>query len=166
MAVPVRDPFAPDRPNPSYETIHIPTPSLTLHDGTPVEPSRQMMVDVNPSRLQIPHQLMRRPGYGREGKAIKLRLNSHHVENTPNARYYQYAVSLGHRHWNSSRANTSDSQVQIGDGTYKRALIKAIWASEQLNQNIPGGIKEWIYDGNALAWYVIWTDEVTKTNFY
>ncbi|KAL8696034.1 MAG: hypothetical protein Q9224_003008 [Gallowayella concinna] len=85
------------------------------------------------SNEPVPRQLMRRPGYGREGKNIKLRLNSHHIEDTTDARYYQY-------------------NVQVGDADIKRGLIKAIWNSEQLKNRIPGGTKEWIYDGNKIAW--------------
>ncbi|KAL8858415.1 MAG: hypothetical protein Q9178_005096 [Gyalolechia marmorata] len=81
-----------------------------------------------------PSQLMKRPGFGRDGKAIKLRLNSHAIINSPNARYYQYDVQMG------------------GGDDYKRALIKAIWGSREMASKIPGGLQEWIYDGNKLAW--------------
>ncbi|KAL8815674.1 MAG: hypothetical protein Q9223_005211 [Gallowayella weberi] len=77
--------------------------------------------------------LMTRPGYGREGKNIKLRLNSHFLVDTPDARYFQYDVA-------------------IDDDKLKRGHIKAIWNSAQLNKQIPGGIREWIYDGSKLAW--------------
>ncbi|KAL8776952.1 MAG: hypothetical protein Q9213_008068 [Squamulea squamosa] len=105
---------------PSSESLRIPgTKNLNQVDGTPIQ--------------AIPSQLMKRPGFGREGKAIKLRLNSHAIISQPNARYYQYAV-------------------QVGKPDSKRALIKAVWNSNELANKIPGGIKEWIYDGNALAW--------------
>ncbi|KAL8771701.1 MAG: hypothetical protein Q9209_002892 [Squamulea sp. 1 TL-2023] len=85
------------------------------------------------SNEPVPSQLMKRPGFGRDGKAIKLRLNSHAIIGQNTARYYQYAV-------------------QVGKPDSKRALIKAVWNSRELASKIPGGIKEWIYDGNALAW--------------
>lgn len=93
MADPVRNPFQPDHPI-SDEVAYVPeSQNLNQADGTPIQPVRQVLTDVNPYRLQVPSQLMRRPGFGRDGKAIQLRLNSHAISNAPNARYYQYAVS-------------------------------------------------------------------------
>ncbi len=94
MADPVRNPFQPDH-IPSSESLRIPgTENLNQVDGTPIQPVRQVLTDVNPFRLQAPSKLMKRPGFGRDGKAIKLRLNSHAIINSPNARYYQYDVGL------------------------------------------------------------------------
>ncbi|KAL8710468.1 MAG: hypothetical protein Q9220_004900 [cf. Caloplaca sp. 1 TL-2023] len=124
------DPFK-GPPAPGTETIKIPVPNQ-LADGTTATLSRQTQ-PVNAFREQMPTQLMRRPGFGREGKPIKLALNSHHIANSPDKRYYQYSV-------------------QIGNDNLKRGLIKAIWSSEELNKRLPGGIKEWLYDGVKLAW--------------
>ncbi|KAI4251669.1 MAG: hypothetical protein L6R42_008287, partial [Xanthoria sp. 1 TBL-2021] len=130
---PVRNPFQPDHPI-SDEVAYVPeSQNLNQADGTPIQPVRQVLTDVNPYRLQVPSQLMRRPGFGRDGKAIQLRLNSHAISNAPNARYYQYAV-------------------QVGKPDSKRGLIKNVWGSRELASKIPGGIREWIYDGNTLAW--------------
>lgn len=89
-----RDPFAPDHPV-SDNPLYVPeSQNLLKGDGTPIEPVRQVLTDDNPFRTQIPSQLMRRPGFGSSGKAIPLRLNSHTISNAPDARYYQYDVSL------------------------------------------------------------------------
>ncbi|KAL8947942.1 MAG: hypothetical protein Q9222_005822 [Ikaeria aurantiellina] len=128
---PSQDPFAPDRPPPGSETIKIHV-EQRLADGTLAKPSRQTR-NVNPFREQMPTQLMRRPGFGREGKPIKLALNSHHISNSPDKRYYQYSV-------------------QIDNDNLKRGLIQAIWNSNELSKKLPGGTKEWLYDGVKLAW--------------
>ncbi|KAL8844394.1 MAG: hypothetical protein Q9176_001304 [Flavoplaca citrina] len=129
----LRDPFAPDHPV-SDNPLYVPeSQNLLKADGTPIEPVRQVLTDDNPFRTQVPSQLMRRPGFGSSGKAIPLRLNSHTISNAPDARYYQY-------------------DVQIGKTDSKRGLIKNIWASRELSGKIPGGMREWIYDGNKLAW--------------
>ncbi|KAL8879499.1 MAG: hypothetical protein Q9198_002897 [Flavoplaca austrocitrina] len=131
----LRDPFAPDHPV-SDNPLYVPeSQNLLKADGTPIEPVRQVLTDDNPFRTQVPSQLMRRPGFGSSGKAIPLRLNSHTISNAPDARYYQY-------------------DVQIGKTDSKRGLIKNIWASRELSSKIPGGMREWIYDGNKLAWFV------------
>ncbi|KAL8996468.1 MAG: hypothetical protein Q9169_004018 [Polycauliona sp. 2 TL-2023] len=136
MSDPIRNPFQPDHPISAEPGPILPGSEnivLTLEDGTPVVPVRQVLADSNQYRVQAPSQLMRRPGFGKDGKAIQLRLNSHSISNAPNARYYQYAV-------------------QVGKPDSKRGLIKTIWASRELAAKIPGGMKEWIYDGNTLAW--------------
>ncbi|KAL8852773.1 MAG: hypothetical protein Q9221_002403 [Calogaya cf. arnoldii] len=122
-------PFQPDHPI-SNERLEVPeSRGLLPPDNGP----RQDFFDANPFRGQAEKKLMRRPGFGKDGKAIQLRLNSHAISNAPNAKYYQYAV-------------------QIGKPDSKRGLIKFIWNSKELASKIPGGIKEWIYDGNTLAW--------------
>ncbi|KAL8716741.1 MAG: hypothetical protein Q9225_005958 [Loekoesia sp. 1 TL-2023] len=128
-----KDPFAPDKPDPSSESIKIPIDHPTLIDGTPIQPVRQVITDVNPYRLQMPRELMHRPGYGKVGDKIRVRLNSHYIEGTPDKIYYQY-------------------DVQVGNGAEKRGLIKAVWESNQLNNAIPGTRSDWIFDGNKLAW--------------
>ncbi|KAL9595041.1 MAG: hypothetical protein Q9179_005141 [Wetmoreana sp. 5 TL-2023] len=132
MDVP-KDPFKPDKVPSSQESVKVPGPSTTLPDGTPLQPIRQAVLDVNSYRDQMPTKLMRRPGFGTAGKPLKLQLNSHVIRSQPNARYYQY-------------------DVQIGDGKAKRGLIKAVWESVQLDNKIPGGRIDWLYDGNRLAW--------------
>ncbi|KAL8832946.1 MAG: hypothetical protein Q9170_004627 [Blastenia crenularia] len=81
----------------------------------------------------MPRELMKRPGFGKIGNSVKIRLNSHYIQGTPDKIYYQY-------------------DVQIGNGAEKRGLIKAVWDSNQLNQAIPGNRNDWIFDGNKLAW--------------
>ncbi|KAI4257471.1 MAG: hypothetical protein LQ352_001635 [Teloschistes flavicans] len=125
--------FKTDRVPPGVESIRL-NPMIARHpDGTPVIGSRQNVLDVNEYRSQMPTKLMRRPGFGGAGKKILLKLNSHRVEALPTDRFYQY-------------------DVQIGNGKEKRGLIKAIWGSDQLNNKLPGGRIDWLYDGNKLAW--------------
>lgn len=89
----LKNPFAPDYPV-TNDPFYVPeSQNLLKADGTSIEPVRQVLTDDNPVRLQVPSQLMRRPGFGSGGKAIQLRLNSHTISNAPNAKYYQYAVS-------------------------------------------------------------------------
>lgn len=89
------NPFAPDgrwHPDP----ILLPeAESLTmrLEDGTPVRPPRQQLYHAEPLPEQVLKELMKRPGYGNQGKNIQLRLNSHVVSCSNEARIYQYAVS-------------------------------------------------------------------------
>ncbi|KAL8726906.1 MAG: hypothetical protein Q9166_006395 [cf. Caloplaca sp. 2 TL-2023] len=151
-AAPLRDP-ARDHPRESQKTL----PSrvdwggglYSYYSNEPVSECldiRNSLIDIFILHLfgpqSVPSQLMRRPGYGKEGRQIKLRLNSHHIINSPNARYYQYSVQIGK--------------------DLKRALIKAIWDSQQLQDTIPGGIREWLYDGNTLAW----SKQDLKTEFH
>ena len=82
-------PFQPDHPI-SNERLEVPeSRGLLPPDNGP----RQDFFDANPFRGQAEKKLMRRPGFGKDGKAIQLRLNSHAISNAPNAKYYQYAVS-------------------------------------------------------------------------
>lgn len=87
------NPFAVDNPDPSSESIRIPIEHPTLIDGTPIQPERQVIIDTNPYRDQMPKTLMRRPGYGKIGDKIRLKLNSHYVENVGAEIFYQYDVS-------------------------------------------------------------------------
>lgn len=41
----------------------------------------------------MPTVLMRRPGFGTQGKKINLLLNSHRIDKPPSERFYQYDVS-------------------------------------------------------------------------
>lgn len=86
-----KDPFAAG--DPSAETIRIPIEHATLMDGTPVQPERQVIIDTNPFRYQMPKELMRRPGYGSVGEKVRLKLNSHILEGSVEKTVYQYAVS-------------------------------------------------------------------------
>ncbi|CAL8577970.1 Protein argonaute, variant 2 [Xanthoria parietina] len=129
------NPFAPDgrwHPDPIIlpEAEHL---TMRLEDGTPVRPPRQQLYHAELRPEQVLKELMKRPGYGNQGKNIQLRLNSHVVSCSNEARIYQYAV-------------------QVGTPDAKRGLIKNVWCSNELATKIPGGIREWIYDGNALAW--------------
>ncbi|KAI4204293.1 MAG: hypothetical protein LQ350_001273 [Teloschistes chrysophthalmus] len=127
------DPFKVDNLIPGVEVLRL-RPDIAMHpDGTPVVGSRQLVLDVNEYREQMPKKLMQRPGFGGAGKKIQLKLNSHRIESLPTDRIYQY-------------------DVQIGNGKEKRGLIKAIWGSDQLNNKLPGGRIDWLYDGSKLAW--------------
>ena len=91
-----RDPFATGVNDPSAESLTIPIEHATLLGGVPIKPVRQEITDVNPYRLQMPRELMRRPGYGKVGDKIRLRLNSHLIQDSPDKIYYQYDVSHPH----------------------------------------------------------------------
>ncbi|KAL8971351.1 MAG: hypothetical protein Q9183_001092 [Haloplaca sp. 2 TL-2023] len=123
----------PDKVPSNTESARMPLPSAVHPDGSLVLPHRQMMLDANSYRDKMPTTLMRRPGFGTAGKAIGLQLNSHRISTLPSDRYYQYDVSIGKQ----------------GD---KRGLIQAVWGSEQLNQKLPGGRIDWLFDGNKLGW--------------
>ncbi|KAL9030315.1 MAG: hypothetical protein Q9196_001543 [Gyalolechia fulgens] len=127
-----KDPFDAG-PNPLVETLIIPIENATLHDGTPIQAVRQVITDLNPYREQMPRELMRRPGYGKVGDKLKVRINSHYIEHTPDKIFYQY-------------------DVQVGSGAEKRGLIKTAWESNALNNALPGTRNNWIFDGNKLAW--------------
>ncbi|KAI4088170.1 MAG: hypothetical protein LQ344_006262 [Seirophora lacunosa] len=137
-----KDPFAAG--DPSAETIRIPIEHATLMDGTPVQPERQVIIDTNPFRYQMPKELMRRPGYGSVGEKVRLKLNSHILEGSVEKTVYQYAVL-------------------IGSGSEKRGLIKALWHSKQVLEKLPGGMRDWLFDGNALAWSVRQVSEIHIT---
>lgn len=79
--------------DPSAETILIPIEHSTQIDGTPIQPERQVIIDTNPFRYQMPKELMRRPGYGSVGEKVRLKLNSHILEGSVEKTVYQYAVS-------------------------------------------------------------------------
>ncbi|KAI4149004.1 MAG: hypothetical protein LQ341_001433 [Variospora aurantia] len=128
-----RDPFAAG--DPSAESIRIPIEHPTLIDGTPIQPERQEIIDTNPYRYQMPKELMRRPGWGQVGEKVRLKLNSHVLQGTPDKTICQYSVV-------------------VGNGQEKRGLIQAAWQSKQLNSRLPGGTREWLFDGNTLAWSV------------
>lgn len=92
-----RDPFAagPVPNSSSGDTITIPIEHPTLIDGTPIKPERQVIIDTNPYRDQMPTELMRRPGYGKLGDKVRLKLNSHYIEQISAGKgvFYQYDVS-------------------------------------------------------------------------
>lgn len=88
----VKDPFDAGF-DPSAESITIPIENPTLIDGTPIQAVRQVITDLNPYREQMPRVLMRRPGYGKVGDKLRVRLNSHYIEGTPDKIFYQYDVS-------------------------------------------------------------------------
>ncbi|KAL8871934.1 MAG: hypothetical protein Q9174_002338 [Haloplaca sp. 1 TL-2023] len=127
------NPFQPDTVPSNVESLIVPGPAAINPDGTLVLPSRQMTLDANSYRDKMPTTLMRRPGFGTAGKPIPLQLNSHRIATLPSEKFYQYDVSIG----------------KAGD---KRGLIQAVWGSEQLNQKLPGGRLDWLFDGNKLAW--------------
>ncbi|KAL8936923.1 MAG: hypothetical protein Q9216_004682 [Gyalolechia sp. 2 TL-2023] len=135
--------------DPSAESIMIPIERPNLIDGTPIQAVRQVITDVNPYREQMPRVLMRRPGFGKVGEKLRVRLNSHYVEGTPSKIFYQY---------DGARDNYTDAscdvKVQIGNGAEKRGLIKTAWGSNALNNALPGTRNNWIFDGNQLAWQV------------
>lgn len=87
------DPFKVDNLIPGVEVLRL-RPDIAMHpDGTPVVGSRQLVLDVNEYREQMPKKLMQRPGFGGAGKKIQLKLNSHRIESLPTDRIYQYDVS-------------------------------------------------------------------------
>ncbi len=55
-------------------------------------------------------------------------------------------------------------QVQIGNGAEKRGLIKTVWECKQLEQKLPGGRNDWLFDGNKLAWYVTGLSSLSPAN--
>jgi eukaryotic translation initiation factor 2C len=78
----------------------------------------------------VPTSLAIRPAPSKLGTAIKVGLNTFHVEALPGKAVYQF-------------------DVMIGSGTEKRGLIKKVWQSKGLKQALGDGF---IYDGNKLAW--------------
>lgn len=64
------------------------------------------------------------------GQAIKVGLNTFHVEQFPNIPVYQY-------------------DVMIGNGTEKRGMISKVWNSKAVQKEMGDGA---IFDGNKLAW--------------
>lgn len=78
---------------------------------------------------------VKRPGYGNRGRSIEVFANSFQVTSFPTKNVIQY-------------------DVQIGDATTKRALIKKVWSSTQMKRAL-GGDQLWktvLFDGNKLAW--------------
>lgn len=78
---------------------------------------------------------VKRPGYGTRGRPTEVYANSYEVTNFPTKTVIQY-------------------DVQIGDVTTRRALIKKVWQSSQV-KNALGGEANWrsvLFDGNKLAW--------------
>lgn len=71
-----------------------------------------------------------RPAPSKLGVAIKVGLNSFHVESFPDMPIYQY-------------------DVQIGSGKEKRGAIRAVWESKAVQKEV-GAMS--IFDGNKLMW--------------
>ncbi len=78
----------------------------------------------------VPSHLASRQPPSKLGNAIKVGLNTFHVESLPGKPVYQF-------------------DVLIGSGTEKRGLIKKLWASKSLKEALGQGF---IFDGNKLAW--------------
>lgn len=76
----------------------------------------------------------KRPQFGQKGRTIDVYANSYQVGAFPTSKVIQY-------------------DVQIGDVTTKRALIKKVWNSQAFKKHV--GIQNWnaiLFDGNKLAW--------------
>lgn len=64
------------------------------------------------------------------GRAVNIRLNTFNVSQYPSKPVHQY-------------------DVIIGSGSEKRGLVKKLWASRKVQDNLGSS---WIFDGNKLAW--------------
>ncbi|KAF2144567.1 uncharacterized protein K452DRAFT_266507 [Aplosporella prunicola CBS 121167] len=81
--------------------------------------------------LDIPADMPKRPAkLNTQGREVVIGLNTFNVVAIPSKPIYQY-------------------DVIIGSGSEKRGLIKAVWNSKTL-QNQLG--QNWIFDGNKIAW--------------
>ncbi|KAL7275850.1 Protein argonaute [Rhizina undulata] len=80
--------------------------------------------------------LPRRPGFSNRGKVAKIGLNSYAVTKFPTRQIAQYDVT-------------------IGNGSEKRALIRKIWYSPQLQEQLGEARHTVLFDGNKLAWSVV-----------
>ncbi|KAF2963456.1 hypothetical protein GQX73_g10126 [Xylaria multiplex] len=76
-----------------------------------------------------------RPGFNTQGKPIQLQLNVYPVMDFTNSAIYQYDVSI-------SPEPTKES----------RALIKKLWNSKPVQDEILKVGGKWLHDGNKLAW--------------
>jgi len=78
----------------------------------------------------------KRPGFGTKGKPIKLGLNSFGVSKFPTAKVHQY-------------------DVNVGNGTEKRALIRKIWNRPEVQSKFGQAQGSVLFDGNKLAWSIV-----------
>ncbi len=76
-----------------------------------------------------------RPGYGLNGRPIRIALNHYKVDRAPIAKIHQY-------------------NVMVDNGGASRALQKKLWHHEKL-QSVLGPARDYVlYDGASLAWSV------------
>lgn len=76
------------------------------------------------------HAFQGRQPASKLGREVNIQLNAFAVTRLPVNPIYQY-------------------QVQVGTGSEKRGLIKAVWKSQTTRDKLGAG---WIFDGNSLAW--------------
>ncbi|OCL04728.1 Piwi-domain-containing protein [Glonium stellatum] len=94
---------------------------------------RHFDTKTNTVKFDLPPSLPPRPKkFNSLGKEISLTLNTFNVLALPTKPVWQYDVT-------------------VGSGTEKRGLIKKIWASKAVQQEL-GADNMWLYDGNKLAW--------------
>lgn len=85
----------------------------------------------------IPTALPERPEkFNTFGREISVTLNTFNVAKNPDTIVHQYDVTFS------------------GDGKdyTKRMLLKKIWNSRTVKQQLGEPANQWIYDGNKLAW--------------
>lgn len=118
--------------------------------------TRHKVADHNPFRDQMPTTLMPRPEkFNTSGKEGIININSHRILSYPTKKIWQYDVSkmapviflkisgrLG-------LLTTKTSQINIGNGAEKRGLIKSVWESQAVKNNVGNGF---IFDGNKIGW--------------
>ncbi|EPS44580.1 hypothetical protein H072_1419 [Dactylellina haptotyla CBS 200.50] len=80
---------------------------------------------------------LKRPGFGKRGKAVRIHCNSYKVTKFPTATIHQYDVQI------------------TGKGDEKRATLRKVWYSRTLQQHFGKGADALLYDGNRLAWSII-----------
>lgn len=98
--------------------------------GLPTKAFRHGLLDTNEFREKMPSQSMLRPGFGKDGKAVPININSHEVAPFSGKNVYQY-------------------NIEIGSNAEKRGLIKAVWESNAVKEVIGDGF---IFDGHKTGW--------------
>ncbi|KAJ4291053.1 Protein argonaute [Kalmusia sp. IMI 367209] len=123
-------------PNPSSTMANEEPARLPHEDFRDRRGFRNMNLDTNLSKFEIPSSLPQRPAkLNASGKSVLVQLNTFNVDKFPTHIVHQYDVSWG---------NSTDST--------KRALIKKIWNSKTVKAALGEPKNLWIYDGNKLAW--------------
>jgi eukaryotic translation initiation factor 2C len=98
---------------------------------------RHANMDFNMEQLTIPNALPQRPkNFNTYGKETTITLNTFNVLKAPNTIVHQYDVSY-----------SGDAK----DYT-KRALLKKIWYSKAVKQELGEPKNLWVWDGHKLAW--------------
>ncbi|TGJ79671.1 hypothetical protein E0Z10_g9093 [Xylaria hypoxylon] len=87
----------------------------------------------------------RRPGFNTQGKPIQIQLNVYPVTDFSNNNIYQYDVSISPEPKKESRA-----------------LIKKLWNSQPVQEEILKAGGKWLYDSNKLAWS---SQEISRQEF-